>query len=137
MELCRRNAGRFLSSARSSIKPCSSQILRLDSCRALSTDTARRSGSNSSVNDDEINFFSRLSAQWWDEKGEFGLLHKMNPVRVSYIRDKVMEISREDGIEEVGVKAKVLEGLDVIDVGCGGGLLSEVSTKFSAFGGTA
>lgn len=80
------------------------------------------------MNDDEINFFSRLSAQWWDEKGEFGLLHKMNPVRVSYIRDKVMEASREEGYD-IGAKGKALDGLDALDVGCGGGLLSEVCQK--------
>lgn len=84
---------------------------------------------NSTVNTDEIAHFSRLSSQWWDEQGEFSFLHKMNPVRVQFIRNKLLEIARDetedDGreIEERGV----LRGLDVLDVGCGGGLLSEVA----------
>ena len=83
----------------------------------------------SSVNEDEIRFFSNLSAQWWEEKGEFGLLHKMNPVRVRFIRDKLIEVARDEGNEAQDDRAKVLEGLDVLDIGCGGGLLSEVSEQ--------
>src|SRR6266436_6782316 len=45
----------------------------------------------STVNDDEISHFSRLSALWWDERGEFALLHKMNPHRIRFIREKVLE----------------------------------------------
>ncbi|TFK52841.1 ubiquinone biosynthesis O-methyltransferase [Heliocybe sulcata] len=83
----------------------------------------------SSVNADEIGFFSRLSQQWWDEHGEFSFLHKMNPIRMQFIREKMLEIAREEQGEEAAVDmqqgANLLKGLDVVDVGCGGGLLSE------------
>ena len=84
----------------------------------------------STVNADEIAHFSRLSSLWWDERGEFELLHRMNPTRVQYIREKFIEITREEKGEQVGrsmeQRRDVLRGLDVLDVGCGGGLLSEV-----------
>ncbi|KAI0709537.1 ubiquinone biosynthesis O-methyltransferase [Cerioporus squamosus] len=93
------------------------------SSKHASTVTNARSGT-SSVNPDEIAHFSRLSQLWWDERGEFGLLHKMNPVRMEFVRQKVLEMQREDGFEDVN-EALPLAGLDVLDVGCGGGLLCE------------
>lgn len=88
------------------------------------------SSSESTVNADEISFFSRLSSQWWNETGEFAFLHKMNPVRMQFIREKFLEVAREE-LPESDVESRersglVLKGLDVLDVGCGGGLLSEV-----------
>lgn len=89
----------------------------------------------SSVNADEIAHFSRLSSLWWDEHGEFALLHRMNPTRVQYIREKLIEITREEKGEELGrnmeQRRDVFRGLDVLDVGCGGGLLSEVRVTLS------
>lgn len=62
------------------------------------------------------------------------MLHKMNPVRVKFIREKLLEVTREELGEESGDQMerspRALEGLDVLDVGCGGGLLSEVSGGF-------
>ena len=52
--------------------------------------------SQSSVNPEEIAHFSKLSQAWWDERGEFGLLHKMNPVRMQFIRNKVVREERTD-----------------------------------------
>ena len=87
------------------------------------------SASSSTVNADEVALFSRLSSEWWNERGEFGLLHKMNPVRVQFVRDKILEVARDEN-ESAAAKlestSKILGGLDVLDVGCGGGLLSEV-----------
>jgi len=82
--------------------------------------------SNTSVNRAEVAHFSKLSSEWWDEHGEFSFLHKMNPVRMQFIKDKLLEISREEEPHTVLEGAEVLSGLDVLDVGCGGGLLSEV-----------
>ena len=77
------------------------------------------------ANPSEIAHFSRLSSQWWDEQGEFAFLHRMNPVRVQFIQQKLLEIAREqDG--EISIPSNFLHALDILDVGCGGGLLSEV-----------
>ena len=72
----------------------------------------------STVNDAEIAHFSRLSALWWDERGEFALLHKMNPHRMRFIREKLLH-------NDDAAKTRFSE-LDVLDVGCGGCILSEV-----------
>lgn len=81
---------------------------------------------HSTVNADEIAHFSKLSSQWWDERGEFSILHRMNPIRVQYIVDKLREVEEDE--EKLGTHTggKILKGMDVLDVGCGGGLLSEV-----------
>lgn len=95
----------------------------------------------STVNQAEIDHFSRLSSQWWNEKGEFGLLHKMNPTRMEFVRQKI-ESGRVDdrgwsfetrNAEVKGGEGRWLEGMDVLDVGCGGGLLSEVSIRGSRY----
>ena len=78
------------------------------------------------VDASEIEHFSKLSSQWWDERGEFAMLHKMNPVRMEFIKQKLQEIQLEEGIPPAPSSGTPLEGLDILDVGCGGGLLSEV-----------
>lgn len=94
-------------------------------CYALTTNMATKS----TVNDDEIAHFSRLSEHWWDETGEFGMLHKLNPVRAKFIRDRILRTIEDEGHPDPGVSrsglSKPLEGFTVVDVGCGGGLLSE------------
>ncbi len=73
-----------------------------------------------SINPEELEKFSRIAEEWWDANGKFKPLHKFNPVRIKYIRDKVTEhlpVSSTD-------KYKPLKGLKILDVGCGGGLLS-------------
>lgn len=109
-------------------------VPRVARLRMLST----AAGTSSSVRDSEIEHFSRLSSEWWNEKGEFGLLHTMNPSRVQFIREKMQEVARfEDSLRasqqgcqgsDAPMPARFLEGKDVIDVGCGGGLLTEVRT---------
>ena len=85
------------------------------------------------VDASEVELFSRLSSQWWDERGEFALLHKMNPVRMEFMKQKLQEIQLEEGSCSASSTATPLEGLDVLDVGCGGGLLSEVRCALSVF----
>jgi polyprenyldihydroxybenzoate methyltransferase / 3-demethylubiquinol 3-O-methyltransferase len=113
----------------------------LDSTRNLyigrrSLHAAAASSNLGTVNASEIAHFSRLSSEWWDEQGEFGFLHKMNPVRMRFVREKLVEMKREAAGELTVQKERdILKGLDILDVGCGGGLLSEVrdETNFSKF----
>ncbi|KAH9044023.1 3-demethylubiquinone-9 3-methyltransferase [Lactarius hengduanensis] len=83
--------------------------------------TTTQQPSFSTVNDAEIAHFSRLSALWWDERGEFALLHKMNAHRMRFIREKLLLDS-----------SRALAGLDALDVGCGGGILSESLARLGA-----
>jgi len=79
-----------------------------------------RSAHAASVDDAEMAKFARMAAEWWDPNGKFAPLHKFNPVRLQFIRDL--------GIERFGRDARALkpfEGLTLLDIGCGGGLLSE------------
>ena len=78
------------------------------------------SASASSIDPKEVEQFSRIAAEWWDPKGKFAPLHKFNPVRLSFIRDQVQERFGRDP------KAiRPFEGLRLLDIGCGGGLLCE------------
>lgn len=87
-----------------------------------------------SLNAGEIAHFARLSAQWWSPTGELAMLHRMNPLRVRYVRDKLVQAARDDGDEHQAAamlhSARPLKGLTALDVGCGGGVLSEVSARF-------
>jgi polyprenyldihydroxybenzoate methyltransferase / 3-demethylubiquinol 3-O-methyltransferase len=97
---------------------------------SLHTQSLSSSGQGS-INHDEIAHFSKLSSQWWDEQGEFSLLHKMNPVRMQFIVDKLLEVAYDERCDIELERSQVLKGLDVLDVGCGGGLLSEVCFFFA------
>lgn len=73
-----------------------------------------------SINADEVARFSALAAKWWDPKGEFAPLHKFNPNRVRFIRETAVGHFLRDPRA-----INPFEGLSLIDIGCGGGLLSE------------
>ncbi|KIM25404.1 hypothetical protein M408DRAFT_74392 [Serendipita vermifera MAFF 305830] len=105
----------------------------LSSSRALSTAAAASSatGSGTTVNASEIAHFSRLSSQWWDERGEFGMLHKMNPVRVGFLRERVVRTRQDEGESENQIGLG-LSGMNALDIGCGGGLLSESLARLGA-----
>ncbi|MCB1508215.1 MAG: bifunctional 2-polyprenyl-6-hydroxyphenol methylase/3-demethylubiquinol 3-O-methyltransferase UbiG [Hyphomicrobiaceae bacterium] len=83
--------------------------------------------SAASVNPDEVARFSALAAEWWNPKGKFGVLHKFNPVRLGYIRDHVC--TRFDRDPRA---MRPFEGLRFLDIGCGGGLLSEPVARLGA-----
>ncbi|KAJ1569574.1 hypothetical protein HK096_002637, partial [Nowakowskiella sp. JEL0078] len=84
------------------------------------------------VRDAEIVKFAAASQEWWDPHGQFGLLHTLNPVRVRYIRESV-----ERNMSQVFLldpsNPKPLKGLRILDIGCGGGLLTE---SLARLGGT-
>ena len=72
------------------------------------------------INPEEIAKFAAMAEEWWDPTGKFKPLHKFNPVRLGYIRDKAIAHFARDGS-----KRRPFEGLRILDIGCGGGLLSE------------
>jgi 2-polyprenyl-6-hydroxyphenyl methylase/3-demethylubiquinone-9 3-methyltransferase len=83
--------------------------------------------SASTVDQAEIDQFARLGAQWWDERGPMAMLHKFNPVRLGYIRDQVTAHFGRDPR-----KLGCLTGLRMLDIGCGGGILSEPLARLGA-----
>jgi 2-polyprenyl-6-hydroxyphenyl methylase/3-demethylubiquinone-9 3-methyltransferase len=74
----------------------------------------------SSIDPAEVERFSRIAAEWWDPKGKFAPLHRFNPVRLSFIRDQAALRFGRDGSAN-----RPFQGLRLLDIGCGGGLLSE------------
>ncbi len=88
--------------------------------------TTSRSPS-ASVDPSEVERFSAMAAEWWNPDGKFGVLHKFNPVRLEYIREQVTARKRIDPRQR-----QPFEGLRFLDIGCGGGLLSEPMTRLGA-----
>jgi 2-polyprenyl-6-hydroxyphenyl methylase / 3-demethylubiquinone-9 3-methyltransferase len=82
---------------------------------------------SSTVDPAEVARFDRLAREWWDPKGPMRPLHRLNPVRLQYIRDRAC---RRFGRGERGPQP--LAGLAVLDVGCGAGLLSEPIARLGA-----
>src|ERR687893_534750 len=75
----------------------------------------------------EVARFERIAETWWDPKGPMGTLHKFNPVRLAYIRDAAAARFGRDPRSPPS-----LEGLAILDVGCGGGVLSEPLARMGA-----
>jgi 2-polyprenyl-6-hydroxyphenyl methylase / 3-demethylubiquinone-9 3-methyltransferase len=81
----------------------------------------------STIDAGEVERFSALSAEWWNPNGKFRPLHKFNPVRLSYIRDQIAARFGRDAHA-----ARPFEGLRILDIGCGGGLLCEPMSRLGA-----
>ena len=80
----------------------------------------------SSVNKKEIEKFSKIAAEWWNPNGKFKPLHKFNPIRIKYIKENIINNFKLKN------KKKPLEKINILDVGCGGGLLSEPMHRLGA-----
>ena len=79
-----------------------------------------------SVNKKEIDKFSKMANEWWDPEGKFKPLHKFNPTRIKYIKENIINNFKLKN------KSKPLSGIHILDIGCGGGLLSEPMSRMGA-----
>ena len=78
------------------------------------------------INKKEIEKFSKIAEEWWNPSGKFKPLHKFNPIRISYIKESIIKIFK---LEQ---KSKPLKNIKILDIGCGGGLLSEPMKRLGA-----
>ena len=82
---------------------------------------------STTINKEEIQKFSKLADEWWDVNGKFKPLHMFNPIRIEYITENIkkhFKIKKD--------KINFLEGLNILDIGCGGGLISEPMARLGA-----
>ena len=79
------------------------------------------------INKNEIEKFSKMAEEWWDIEGKFKPLHKFNPIRIEYIKDSIIENFKLKNDEKYPLK-----GINILDIGCGGGLLSEPMHRLGA-----
>ncbi len=80
-----------------------------------------------SIDESEIEKFRAMASEWWDPKGKFKPLHKFNPVRLAFLRDRICSHF------DLNDKSRTpLQGLRVLDIGCGGGLVSEPMARLGA-----
>ena len=79
------------------------------------------------INKEEIQKFSNLAEEWWDVNGKFKPLHMFNPIRIEYILDQISKHFKLDR-----KKNFFLKDLKILDIGCGGGLISEPMARLGA-----
>ena len=78
------------------------------------------------INKEEIEKFSKIAEEWWNPTGKFKPLHKFNPIRISYIKNNIINTFKLKN------KKKPLNKIKILDIGCGGGLLSEPMRRLGA-----
>ena len=81
---------------------------------------------NNTINKKEIEKFSKIAEEWWNPQGKFKPLHKFNPIRISYIKQNIIESFELENEKEP------LKNIKILDIGCGGGLLSEPMCRLGA-----
>ncbi|MFD1626530.1 bifunctional 2-polyprenyl-6-hydroxyphenol methylase/3-demethylubiquinol 3-O-methyltransferase UbiG [Azospirillum griseum] len=92
-----------------------------------STPADRVGGGASTIDPADVARFSAIAAEWWDPTGKFRPLHRLNPLRLTYIRDTVCQRLGRDPLAP-----SPLAGLRLVDIGCGGGLLAEPFARMGA-----
>ena len=95
-------------------KPCEEQ--------SMASEPQSHERAESTVDPAEVERFSALAAEWWDPHGKMALLHKFNPVRLGYIREAAAGTSTA-----IAKRLDALKGLRILDIGCGGGILSRAA----------
>tara|TARA_B100001057_G_scaffold448870_1_gene489584 strand:- start:472 stop:1200 length:729 start_codon:yes stop_codon:yes gene_type:complete len=81
---------------------------------------------NNTINKEEIEKFSKIAEEWWNPEGKFKPLHKFNPIRISYLKENIIETFK------LSNKKTPLQNVKILDIGCGGGLLSEPMCRLGA-----
>ena len=81
---------------------------------------------NNTINKEEILKFSKMADEWWDPEGKFKPLHNFNPVRIKYIKSSILSHFNKLNSD------LPLKGIEILDIGCGGGLLSEPMQRLGA-----
>jgi len=81
---------------------------------------------NNTINKEEIEKFSKIAEEWWNPNGKFKPLHKFNPIRISYLKENIIKTFKLDQ------KKIPLKNVKILDIGCGGGLLSEPISRLGA-----
>ena len=82
--------------------------------------------SNNTINKEEVEKFSKIAEEWWNPNGKFKPLHKFNPIRIEYIKNNIIKDFN------ISSNHKPLAGISILDIGCGGGLLSEPIARLGA-----
>jgi len=102
--------------------------------RSAATSDAGPSADAGGANVDaaEVERFSRMAKEWWDIDGKFRPLHQIGPARLSFIRDALVANRAGVGAAAARTGLRVLDGLEILDVGCGGGLISEPLARLGA-----
>ena len=78
---------------------------------------------NNTINKEEIEKFTKLADEWWDQDGKFKPLHKFNPIRIEYIKKNIIKDFK------IKNEKKPFSNLEILDIGCGGGLLTEPMSR--------
>ena len=78
------------------------------------------------INKKEIEKFSNIASEWWDPNGKFKPLHKFNPIRIKYIKENIIKSFK------LNLTDRPLKKINILDIGCGGGLLAEPMSRLGA-----
>ena len=92
--------------------------------------STRPTSTSATLDESEVRQFGRIAAEWWDADGKFRMLHRIGPARLQYLRDRMVRHFPPSASGGGGMK--VLSGLSVLDIGCGGGLVCEPLARLGA-----